>query len=138
MRKLDAYLFFDRNCADAMRFYEKTLKGKLDMQTVGGSPVAAECPTAAADLIIHARLEFDGGVLMASDNLADAPHEPMQGFSLSLSFPESRTAKTMFDTLSAGGRVVMPFGKTFWSDGFGMLVDRFGTPWMVNTIEFAA
>lgn len=137
MRKLDSYLFFDRNCADAMRFYEKTLGGKLDMQTVGDSPVAAECPNGSADLIVHARLEFDGGVLMASDNLAETPHEPMQGFSLSLSYPESGAAKRMFDTLCQGGKVVMPFGKTFWSDGFGMLVDRFGTPWMVNTLTEA-
>jgi len=26
----------------------------------------------------------------------------------------------------------MPFQKPFWSPGFGMVVDRYGIPWMVN------
>ena len=38
----------------------------------------------------------------------------------------------MFDALGKNGNVVMPFGKAFWADGFGMLVDRYGTPWMIN------
>jgi PhnB protein len=53
---LDAYLIFDGDCADTMRFYERTL----------------------------------------------------------------------------GGKVTMPLQKTFWVEAFGMLVERFGTPWMVN------
>ena len=38
----------------------------------------------------------------------------------------------VFDALAVGGQVTMPFAATFWSPGFGMVTDRFGTPWMVN------
>jgi PhnB protein len=132
MQNLNVYLFFDGTCADAMRFYERTLKGKLDLLTHADSPMKEHSPPGSEDKIMHARLTFDGGVLMASDWISDQPYPGAGGFSLSLMYPTAADARRMFDTLSDGGRVTMPFQKTFWAEGFGMLVDRFGTPWMVN------
>jgi len=132
MQKLDSYLFFDGNCADAMRFYERTLGGKLQLMTHAQSPMADQTPPGSADRIMHARLELEGGALMASDSMVGQPYGGMKGFSLSLSYPDVAQGKRTFDALADGGSVTMPFQKTFWADGFGMLVDRFGTPWMVN------
>ena len=135
MLQLDTYLFFDGNCADAMRFYERTLGGKLDMMTHGDSPMAAQMPPGSANRnrILHARLELDGGrLLMASDAMAGQPYEGMKGFSLSLIYPTVSEANRMFAALAEGGQITMPIAKTFWAEAFGMLVDRFGTPWMVN------
>ncbi len=132
MQKIDSYLFFDGNCADAMRFYERTLGGKLEMMTHAQSPVANQAPPGSADRIMHARLDFGGRVLMASDSMAGHPYDGMKGFSLSLSYPDVAQGKRIFDSLADGGRVTMPFQKTFWAEGFGMLVDRFGAPWMIN------
>jgi PhnB protein len=56
----------------------------------------------------------------------------MKGFSVSLTYPTVAEAKRVFDALAEGGKVTMPLEKTFWAEAFGMLVDRFGTPWMVN------
>ena len=133
MPQLDAYLTFDGNCADAMRFYERTLGGKLEMlMTHAESPMAAQTPPGSADRIMHARLVIDGRILMASDSMAGQPYEGMKGFSLSLVYPTVADAQRAFDALAEGGRVTMPLQKTFWAEAFGMLVDRFGTPWMVN------
>jgi PhnB protein len=132
MHQLNTYLFFDGNCADAMRFYERTLGGKLSLMTHAESPMAAQTPPGSADRIMHARLDFDGGMLMASDWMAGQPYGGMKGFSLSLIYPTAAEARRMFDTLAQGGQVTMPMDKTFWAEAFGMLVDRFGTPWMVN------
>jgi PhnB protein len=132
MHQLNTYLFFDGTCADAMRFYERTLGGKLSLMTHAESPMAAQTPPGSADRIMHARLDFDGGRLMASDWLAGQPSVCMKGFSLSLIYPTAAEARRMFDTLVQGGQVTMPMDKTFWAEAFGMLVDRFGTPWMVN------
>jgi PhnB protein len=130
---LDSYLFFDGNCAQAMRFYERTLGGKLEMMmTHAESPVADQAPPGSADRIMHARLNVDGRALMASDAMPGQPYEGMTNFSLSLIYPTVAEAKRVFDALSEGGRVTMPFQKTFWAEAFGMLVDRFGTPWMIN------
>jgi PhnB protein len=132
MPELSAYLFFDGNCADAMRFYERTLGGKLTLMTHAEAPSGAQAPPGNADRIMHARLVIDGGVLMASDETAGHPYAGMKEFSLSLTYPAVAEAQRVFDALAEGGRVNLPFQKTFWSEGFGMLVDRFGTPWMIN------
>ena len=133
MPQLDMYLTFNGNCADAMRFYERTLGGKLEMlMTHAESPMAAQTPPGSADRIMHARLVIDGRILMASDSMAGQPYEGMKGFSLSLVYPTVADAHRAFDALAEGGRVTMPLQKTFWAEAFGMLVDRFGTPWMVN------
>ena len=55
MSNLSPYLFFDGNCADAMRFYERTLGGKLDLMKASDSPVAAEMPPGSGDQILHVR-----------------------------------------------------------------------------------
>ena len=132
MLQLDNYMFFDGNCADAMRLYERTLGGKLQLMTHGDSPMAAQTPPGSANRIMHARLELDGRLLMASDSMVGQPYEGMKGFSLSLIYPTVAEAQRIFAALADGGQVTMPIAKTFWAEAFGMLVDRFGTPWMVN------
>ena len=133
MSQLDSYIFFDGTCADAMRFYERTLGGKIQMMmTHAESPEADKGPPGSANRILHASLLLGDRVLMASDSMVGHPYEGMKGFSLSLSYPTVAEAKKTFDALAAGGQVRMPFQKTFWSEAFGMLVDRFGTPWMVS------
>jgi PhnB protein len=132
MPQLDVYLFFDGNCADAMRFYERTLGGKLFLMTHGESPVAAQTAPGSADRILHARLDLDGHMLMASDSMVGHPYDGIKGVSLSLVYPTVAEAQRVFDALAAGGKITMSMQKTFWVEAFGMLVDRFGTPWMLN------
>ena len=133
MSNIAAYIFFDGNCDEAMRFYEKTLGGKLDvMMTHAQSPMADQAPPGAGDRIMHAHLTLpDGGTLMASDDMP-GQYKGMSGFSLSLHYDKVDEGKKIFDALADGGHVILPFDKTFWAEGFGMLKDRFGTPWMVN------
>jgi PhnB protein len=133
MSNIAAYLFFDGNCDQAMRFYEKTLGGKLDtLMKYGDSPMAAQGPAESADRIMHAHLTLPGGgMLMASDD-TPGQYKGMSGFSLSLHYDSVDEGKRIFEALADGGHVILAFDKTFWAEGFGMLKDRFGTPWMVN------
>jgi PhnB protein len=80
--------------------------------------------------IMHAKITIDGEVIMASD--APRPFPPAAGFSVSLQVEDPADAERRFKALAEGGSINMPFGKTFFSKGFGMCVDQFGTPWMVN------
>jgi len=133
MPQLDAYLFFDGNCAEAMRFYERTLGGKIEMMmTHAESPMRDQTPPGSADRILHASLSLDGRMLMASDAMVGAPYEGMKNFSLSLAYPTVADARRVFDALAEGGKVTMPMQQTFWAEAFGMLADRYGTPWMVS------
>jgi len=126
------YLFFDGQCAEAFRFYERVLGGKIEfMQTVGESPARDEMAADQHDTIIHVSMTVGGQRLMGSD--APPPHfEQPQGFSISLGIEEPADAERIFNELSEGGQVRMPLQKTFWAARFGMCVDRYGTPWMVS------
>jgi len=132
MPAINPYLIFNGNCAEAMHFYERTVGGRLQMMTHAESPIADQTPPGSADGILHARLDFDGGVLMASDGMVSDSYNGMHGFSVSVIYPTAAVAKRVFDALAKGGKVIMPLDKAFWSEAFGMLVDRFGTPWMIN------
>lgn len=130
------YLFFGGNCAEAMRFYEKTFGGKLDaLMTYGEHPPGEgfSCPDALQDKIMHAHLILpDGSTLMASDDMSPGPYKGMSGYSVAVSFKTLEEVKRVFDALSEGGHVWMPLGRTFWSEAFGMCSDRFGAGWMVS------
>jgi PhnB protein len=133
MSQLEPYLFFNGNCAEAMRFYEKVLGGKLEMMMKASeAPEGADCPGASADAIMHACVVVDGRRLMASDWMSPEPYPGMNGVSLSLVYPTVDEAKRKFEALLEGGKIGMPLGQTFWVEAFGMLVDKYGTSWMVS------
>jgi PhnB protein len=129
-----AYLSFDGNCAEAMRFYERALRGKLEiMMTNGESPMAEHFPPATHGRMLHARLALpDGGLLMAGDCPGHIPYEGIKGLSLTLNYTSVAEAERAFAALAEGGSVTMPMQPAFWAKTWGMLVDRFGTPWIVN------
>ncbi len=135
MPMLNAYLGFDGNCAEAMRFYERVLGGKLEvLMTCGESPMRDQVPPGNENRVMHARLVIDQAVLMAGDSMIGRgePYQGMKGFSMTLSYPDPQEAAKVFEALGVGGKVTMPLTKTFWAETFGMLTDRFGTPWIVN------
>lgn len=126
------YLFFDGECEAAFKFYEQCLGGKIgDMMTYGDAPMSEEIPSEQRDRIMHASLTVGSMVLMGSDTPPDGFKKP-QGFSVNLQFDDLVEAERIFQKLAENGTVKMPFQETFWSTRFGMLVDRFGTPWMIN------
>lgn len=131
--KLDPYLTFNGNCAEAFRFYEQALGAKIEaLMPYSTSAMAAHVPPSHADKLLHARLTIDGQVIMGADAVPGQPYAGLGGFSLSLNYPTAAAAKVAFDALAEGGTIGMPIGKTFWADTFGMVTDRFGVPWMVG------
>ena len=130
---MQPYLSFDGNAAEALSFYAKCLDGKIAFSmTFAESPMGKDTPDSHKDKIMHATLDALGLQLMASDMPPGMPHKGYEGFSLSVQAKTPEEGKRLFDALSAGGKVTMPYGETFWAKGFGMLQDKFGVPWMVN------
>jgi PhnB protein len=130
--KINPYLNFNGQCAEAFRTYERVLGGKITfMQTHGESPMADQVGPDWQDAVMHTTLEVGDQVIMGSD--APPPHfEQPQGFSVSIVLGDPAEAERIFTGLSEGGQVRMPMQKTFWAERFGMCVDRFGIPWIVN------
>lgn len=130
--QLNPYLYFNGTCEEAFKFYEKCLGGKIEaMMTHAGTPMESHTPPEWRNKILHARLSVDGTILMASD-APPGRFSPQQGFSVSLSMKDPAEGERVFNALAEGGKVGMPYQKTFWAAGFGMVTDRFGIPWMVN------
>ncbi|WP_338748022.1 VOC family protein [Janibacter alittae] len=128
--RLNPYLNFDSTCREAMEFYQSVLGGELVVHTFGESmPGAGDI----ANQVMHASLETDAGyTIFASDSPPGAPRHEGAGMSISLSGDEPERLRRYWAGLSEGAEVVMPLQKQMWGDEFGMLTDRFGTPWMVN------
>ena len=132
--QLNPYLTFNGNCEAAFKFYAKVLGGKIEaMMPFKGTPAEKHMPAGWGKKILHASLVVDdGNVLMGSD----AGGGPIRGHEGHLrGAGRSRTrrkARASSRRCRLKGRCEMPFQETFWSSGFGMLVDQFGTPWMIN------
>jgi PhnB protein len=129
--QVNPYLFYNGNCEAALKYYEKVLGARIEaMLTFDSAPQPMPMPPDWSKKIMHAKITIDGEVVMAGDAPPGHFHQP-QGFSVSLMVEDPADAERRFKALSEGGSVNMPFGKTFFSKGFGMCVDRFGIPWMV-------
>jgi PhnB protein len=132
--QINPYLFFDSNCEAAFKFYEKALGGKIEMLLRNeDAPPDSGMPSLPErkQKIMHAKMSIDGQILMASDAPPSHFQKP-QGFAISITIKDVAEAERKFKALSEGGSANMPFGKTFFSKGFGMCVDQFGISWMVN------
>jgi PhnB protein len=134
MPQLNPYLSFDGTCAQAMKYYERVLGAKLEalityaQMPMGDQPV----PASHADRIMHAYLVHPEFTLMAGDAPPGVPYAGIQGVMLTLTYATADEARRVFNAFADGGKVNMPLGETFWAETFGMVVDRFGTPWGIN------
>lgn len=142
---IDPYLFFDGDCAEAVRLYQRVLGAEIETlmpykdapgdasdQHEGcasgdGTPPSEEW----SERIMHASLLLDGQRLMASD-CPPGMYEKPAGVAIAVNLPTVEEVERVFGELSEGGQVTMPLGETFWSPRFGMLTDRFGIAWMVG------
>lgn len=128
--KLNPYLTFNGNCREAMTFYKDALHGELNIQTFGDSPM--EVPPEQKDRVMHATLTFGDGIIMASDGMPENEVIFGNAVSLSIAAMSVKDGERIFNYLSTGGTIVMPWEKTFWSAMFGMCKDKFGIGSMVN------
>lgn len=135
---IEPYLTFNGDCEAALDFYTQCLGGKVTMlHRYAGTPMDNEqLPPEWKNKVMHATFEAEGQRLMASDNVPGQPFKGYSGFSISINIPkDAARGAQVFTALAQGGRIDMPYQKTFWGAQFGMLTDKFGVPWMVNCDE---
>jgi PhnB protein len=140
--KIVTSLSFQGQCREAFELYAKVLGGKITAampygNAPPGMPITDE---KYKTWLMHCWLEVGDQALMGADmDIGWAPNvdKAKNGFDVTLHTEDKAQGQRWFDQLSEDGKTVMPFGETFWSPGFGSLIDRFGVPWMVNTIPSA-
>ena len=126
------YLHFPGTCEEALTHYAKLMDGEPgEVFRYRGSPAEEMAPGGNLDLVMHMRITVGGTILMGSD-VSPERYEKPAGVNVSYASADPEQAKRVFDALSEGGEVTMPFEPSFWAKGFGMVTDRFGVPWMVN------
>ncbi len=130
--QINPYLGFKGQCEAAFNFYEQCFGGVIIAKiTYAETPMAEQAPPEWRSKIIHAALRVGEMVLMGGDPVPDRYDEP-KGISLSVVVEDPAEAERIFSALSVNGTVEMPLQQTFWAERFGMLVDQFGIPWIVN------
>ena len=126
-------LSFRGDCEAAFTFYERCLGGQLGtLFRYAGSPMADRVPSDWSDKVMHGSVTLPGLELNGADVAPDSVYEEPKGFSLSIQIKDVAEAERVFRELAANGTIVMPLEKTFWAERFGMVVDLFGIPWVVN------
>ena len=136
--EIQPYIFFDGRCEEAIAFYREALGAQeLMKMRFKDAPASQDYQTSpeVADKIMHAALAIGSTHLLMSDGQASGEKTSHSGFSLSISAKDVASGEKSFNALAQGGQVTMPIQKTFWTEGFGMLVDKFGIPWMVNVVH---
>jgi PhnB protein len=131
--RLNPYVSFDGNARQAMEFYKGVFGGDLTMNTFGefGAPDSPD-----TDKIMHGQLETPSGfTLMGADTPTGMQRNPGDTITISLSGTDADELRGYWEKLSAGGTVTMPLEKQMWGDEFGMCVDPFGVPWMVDIVQ---
>jgi PhnB protein len=127
------YLFFGGNCREAFTRYQEIFGGELFVMDGKDAPPGDQpIPADKAHLVLHAALQFEGHLLMGSDDPMTENFGPVSGMMISFSTPDAGEAKRVYDALADGGTQTQPMIETFFSSAWGMVTDRFGTPWMVG------
>jgi PhnB protein len=124
--------YFDGNCEQAFRFYERCFGGKLEfLLRWGESPSANDAPPQWREKILHARVVIDGTPLLGGDALPGT-YEAPKGFSILIHPRDVDEAERLFHALAENGTIRMPLQETFWSPRFGSVKDQFGIEWTIN------
>ncbi len=135
---VQAYLFFDGRCEEAIDFYKRALGAKVEVlmryrdnpESNADANPGCGAPAGSEDKIMHAELRIDDTTIMVSDGHCGG--KPVfQGFGLAITKPDAKSVEKTFGALSESGQVVAPLTPTFFSPSFGMVADRFGVTWMV-------
>lgn len=126
------YLNFAGNCEEAFKFYAQVMGGEIEgLMRFGEAPGEFQSGPGSENLVMHVGMKIGDSHIMASDCPPEY-FEKQQGISVMLGVDTVEEAERIFGALSEGGTVRMPMEETFWAKRFGMVVDRFGTPWMIN------
>jgi len=129
MATLNPYLTFNGNCKEAMEFYKDILGGELSLMTAGESPVANQMPASYHNSILHSSLKTENFEIMATDMV---PGEFVEGNTvhMSLGCKTEKEMRSLFEKLSAGGKVNHPINQMFFGL-IGDLADKFGKHWIL-------
>ncbi len=130
--KLNTYLQFNGNCEAALSFYADIFNGKLELMRFRDAPPCEGMDAPPPDNVMHGCVSFADQSLMGTDSTMGETAQPISGAHIVINIDDVTHAEELFAALAHGGNIQMPIAKTFWAERYGIVTDRFGTPWMIN------
>jgi len=138
MKSINPYLLFNGNASEAFDFYKSVFGGEFSfLQHFRDMPDADKVPENEKDKILHVALPIGNGIIiMGSDTSLSMGRKVETGNNIAISVNTDNDDETgkIYNALSAGGKILIPLGKTFWNAYYGMFIDKFGIPWMVSNV----
>jgi PhnB protein len=135
--RLSAHLTFDGQCRSAFLTYQRILGGTIvTMLTYGESPMASQVEPQWHGRIVHATLQL-GDLELTGTDVRPQDYRRPQGFFVTVTVAPPHRAAEIFNALAADGEIRLPFQPTFWSPGFGVVIDKYSVPWEINGVEAA-
>jgi PhnB protein len=132
--KLELFINFDGNCREAVTFYAKVFKSEVNnMMTYGQTPPDPNYPIRESDKdkVCYAGVPIGDMVVMFCDMPAGSPVVVGNNISPTVSMDDKDEVKGIFDELKEGGEVFMELQRTFFSELFGMVKDKYGVIWQI-------
>jgi PhnB protein len=133
----DVFLNFDGDCRAALEFYAEVFGQEVPthIMTYGQAP-GFSGPDADKDRIIYTSLPIFGMNVMFSDCPSGSEYVKGTNIALTLGTTDADEIKRLYAALSDGGEVAMPLGKTFFSELYGMVTDKFSITWQLSLTPF--
>jgi PhnB protein len=132
--KLEMFINFNGNCREAVEFYAKVFKSTVNnLMTYGDAPPDPNytMPEADKDRIMYAGIPFGGMVMMFMDYPSGSDMVVGDNIHPTISTNDKDEITRIFSELKEGGEVYMELGKTFFSEWYGMVKDKFGVTWQI-------
>ena len=132
---LNVYLSFNGNCEEAVDFYSKVFETpKSNIMRYGDAPASEGYipKEEEKNLVCHTWLDIMGTMVMFADMPSSEPAKFGNNITITVCTNDKEKIKALFDKMKEGGKVQMELQKTFWSEYYGMVTDKFGIPWQFS------
>ena len=131
--KCDVYLSFDGNCEEAMNFYQQAFGGEFTVVMKYSDGPKEYMAPGSGDKIMHMTLSMKDGAELKASDVFHQPVDKGNAYHVSIGADSEEHGKSMFDALSDGATVTMPYQEVFWGGKFGSLLDKYGIQWMISS-----
>lgn len=132
--QFNVFINFDGNCRKAVEFYAKAFNSEVkNLMTYGEAPPedGMSMPEADKNKVMYADIQIGGLNVMFMDMPTGMPLTIGNNVQPTISTSDKDEVKRIFEALKEGGQVNAELEKTFFSDLYGMITDKFGVIWQI-------